>query len=59
MIYQTVTGDSGSTTATASDDSIAIVGGGIAVTAVTADTVTITATIPEDHITAAMLAEED
>jgi len=44
MIYQTVTGDSGSTTATASDDSIAIVGSGIAVTAVTADTVTITAT---------------
>ena len=44
MIYQTVTGDSGTTTATASDDSIAIVGGGIATTAVTADTVTITAT---------------
>jgi len=44
MIYQTVTGDSGTTTATASDDSVAIVGGGITTTAVTADTVTVTAT---------------
>jgi len=44
MIYQTVTGDSGTTTATASDDSIAIVGDGIATTAITADTITVTAT---------------
>ncbi|GAG72549.1 unnamed protein product, partial [marine sediment metagenome] len=44
MIYQTVTGDSGTTTATASDDEIEIVGGGIVETEVTADTVTVTAT---------------
>ncbi|GAH17913.1 unnamed protein product, partial [marine sediment metagenome] len=50
MIYQTVTGDSGTTTATASDDEIEIVGGGIVETEVTADTVTITATIPAEHI---------
>ena len=51
MIYQTVTGDTGSTTATASDDSIAIVGAGIAEVAVTADTVTITATEVDGSIT--------
>jgi len=48
MIYQTVTGDSGTTTATASDDSLAIVGGGIATTAVTADTVTVTVPAADD-----------
>lgn len=40
-IYQTITGDSGSTTATESDDSLAIVGGTNITTAVTAETVTI------------------
>jgi len=43
-IYQTVTGDTGSTTATESDDSLAIEGGTGIETEVTADKITISAT---------------
>ena len=43
-IYQTINGDSGTTSAIESDATLSIVGGGIALTAVTTDTVTITAT---------------
>lgn len=44
LFYRTVTGDSGTTSASANEDSFAIIGAGSVSTAVTADTITITGT---------------